>query len=61
MHDKNGHPLKVGDRVTVEFEIVEVAATEEFCNANLKTVEPMYPSDRRDSYWLNTKQTVKVQ
>lgn len=35
MHDKNGKPLKVGDKVTVEAVILETYATEDFCNVQL--------------------------
>lgn len=39
MHDKNGNPIKKGDRVTVEAEIIDTAATDEFCNVTLKVGE----------------------
>lgn len=32
MHDKNGKPIKKGDRVRIEGVIENTAATEEFCN-----------------------------
>lgn len=35
MHDKNGKPIKTGDRVTVEAVIAETYATEDFCNVQL--------------------------
>lgn len=35
MHDKNGKPLKVGDKVTVEAVIRETYATDEYCNVQI--------------------------
>ena len=35
MHDKNGKPIKKGDKVTVEAVIAETYATEDFCNVQL--------------------------
>lgn len=62
MHDKNGKPLKVGDRVTLECVITETAATEDFCNIQLQTVEPFWPeANRFDKQWANAKQVVKVE
>lgn len=36
MHDKNGKPIKQGDKVIVEAVIAETYATEDFCNVQLK-------------------------
>lgn len=59
-HDKNGELLQVGDRVTLELEIQEIAMTEDYCNMKVKTVEPFYPDTNRfDSQWVNAKQLVK--
>lgn len=60
MHDKNGNPLAVGDRITIEAEVIRCDPGEEFCNVQVRTIEPMYPSDRRDTITLNTRQLVKV-
>lgn len=35
MHDKNGKPIKKGDKVLVEAVIAETHATEDFCNVQL--------------------------
>jgi len=62
MHDKDGKPLRVGDKVTIEYEIVESAATEDYCNLKVKTVLPFYPDvNRFDTSWVNSKQTSKVE
>jgi hypothetical protein len=61
MHDRDGKPLAVGDTVTIAFVITDTSATEDYCNVQLQTVEPMFPSNRFDKYWFNAKQTVKVE
>lgn len=35
MHDKNGKPIKKGDKVIVEAIVEETFATDEFCNVQL--------------------------
>jgi len=35
MHDKNGKPIKTGDKVRIEAVIEETYATDEFCNVKL--------------------------
>lgn len=61
-HDKDGKEIKVGDRVTIEFEVKEVHMTENFCNVNLRSVIPMPPYN--DQFLtvaaVNTRQCVKV-
>lgn len=37
MHDKNGNPLKKGDKVLIEAVITETYATDEFCNIQCQT------------------------
>lgn len=58
-HDMNGTELKVGDRVLIEFVIKEIHLTEEYCNCNLDSVIPMYPSRNTSSIVINTKQCEK--
>jgi hypothetical protein len=36
MHDKNGKPIKKGDRVLIEAEITDTSTSETFCNVTLK-------------------------
>ena len=59
-HDKNGAPLKAGDRVTIEAVVQDVQTGEEYCNVNVKTIEPMFPGNDRTSITLNAKQVVLV-
>lgn len=35
MHDKNGKPIKKGDKVIVEAVVLETYATTDFCNVQL--------------------------
>jgi hypothetical protein len=60
MHDKNGVLLEVGDLVIVPCRVIEAQAHTEYCNLKLETVEPMHPSDRKDTLVVNTKQVYKV-
>jgi hypothetical protein len=61
-HDVNGVEIKVGDRVTIEFEVKEVYMTHDFCNVKLRSKLPMPPYHDQfiDLAAVNTRQTVKV-
>lgn len=61
-HDVNGVELKVGDRVTIEFEVKEVYLTEDFCNLKLRSMlsMPPYRDSCIDLSAVNSRQTVKV-
>ena len=59
-HDKNGNPLKAGDRVRVLMEVEEIYQTDELCNARLVTVEPMWPGTSKASMTVNGRQVEKV-
>lgn len=59
-HDKNGTPIEVGDRVIVEFEVLKVWDSGDYCNVNLRSVELMPGNGHAlDISAINTKQTVK--
>jgi hypothetical protein len=60
MHDKNGVLLHEGDIVTLKATVVTLHGNPEFCNVTIETVEPMYPSDRKDKYTVNTRQIEKI-
>lgn len=59
-HDKNKQPIKEGDRVNVEFTVKRVYETEGggYCNAELETVEPMYPTENKSQLTINARQCV---
>jgi hypothetical protein len=61
-HDSIGQEIKVGDHVTIEFEVKEVHMTEEYCNVRLKSILPMPPYTDQfiDLVAVNTRECVKV-
>lgn len=59
-HDANGNLLKVGDEVVLRAVVEDVQAHAEWCNCSIRTIHPMYPSDRKDLYTLSTRQLEKV-
>lgn len=60
-HDKNGTPLKEGDKVLVEFDVKEVSANADFCNCKCETTLPMLPGTQPVTIWFNTKQVLLLQ
>lgn len=58
-HDKNNKVLNIGDKVMIEAVVTQVNMGEEFCNATMETVEPMYPGTYKTVITLNAKQVVK--
>lgn len=59
-HDAEGNLLQVGDIVNLPCKIKEIYMTEEYCNCSLEMVCPMYPTNRKDSVTVNTRQVKKV-
>lgn len=55
-HDLSGNELKVGDRVLIPCRIKALHLTEEYCNLDLETIQPMYPGDKLNNFTLNSKQ-----
>jgi hypothetical protein len=43
-HDLNGKLVKVGQIVSMKFRVTSVSTGEEYCNANLESVEKLYPA-----------------
>lgn len=61
MHDRNGKPLKVGDKVNVPCTITACMSGEtDWCNVTLVTDVPMGTRTVGDSITLNAKQTELV-
>lgn len=60
-HDIHGKLLSVGDTVKVLCRVKEIHNTEEYCNVNLETLQPMYPGEHRSGIVLNAKQVEKVE
>lgn len=64
MHDKFGNPIKKGDRVTVEAEITDTNAGDEYCNVTLKVGEKGQehgPFNVTTSVVVNAKQTTLIE
>lgn len=57
-HDRNGTPLKAGDRVTVELIVRSVSPNADACNVTLETPKPMPPGGVENCMTINTKQTL---
>lgn len=60
-HDRNGQPLRVGDEVLVFCKVEQIHVGEEYCNVQLKTIEPMYPGEHSTVITLNGKQIVRLE
>jgi hypothetical protein len=54
MHDRNGTPLQVGDRVSVELIIRDIYAGEDYCNVTAETALGRRPDGIKDYVTTNT-------
>jgi len=59
-YDRNGHELRVGERVTVPCRVKAIHLNEEYCNVDLETEHPMYPGDHVTPLILNSKQVERA-
>lgn len=59
-HDRDGHELKVGDKVLIPATVQSMQLGDTYCNVSLSTDEPMYPGDYKTNISLNGKQVCKV-
>lgn len=56
-HDKNGTLVNVGAKVRVDFTVTQVyQGDDNYCNASLETVEPMFPGEHKTALTINTRQ-----
>ena len=61
MHDANGHPLKVGDKVLVPAVITSLGGGEEYCNVGIETTLGRRPDGLKEKMSaINTAVLVKV-
>lgn len=60
-HDKRNNLIVVGDILYIPVEVIRLQTGDEFCNAEVKTVEKMYPGEHYSNLVINTKQTVKAE
>ncbi len=58
MHDKNGNPVNVGDKVLIIAEVKQTHATDEYCNVGLLIgfEEAHGPFNVQSNIVLNAKQ-----
>ncbi|MGH2903914.1 MAG: hypothetical protein ACRDK7_10070 [Solirubrobacteraceae bacterium] len=50
MHDRNGTALKVGDVVSIEFEINSVSPGEDYCNVSARSVLGRKPDGQKEYF-----------
>ena len=58
-HDRSGNQLAVGDLVAVPCRVARVTTGEEYCNVDLETVHPMFPTQTPSTVTLNARQVEK--
>lgn len=64
MHDRNGNPVKAGDRVHLVGTIEETSSGEEYCNVKVKVTEEGQehgPNNVQCTIWVNAKQTELIE
>ena len=54
MHDLNGTPLKIGDKITIEYEINYVNPGEDFCNIGAQSVHGRKPDGSKECFSGNS-------
>jgi len=62
MHDANGTPLKVGDRVMIPCVIIDLCqGTPDYCNVGVETTLGRRPDGQKEIFRaINTAQLVKL-
>lgn len=64
MHDRNGNPVKVGDRVQIQGEITSTSAVDEYCNVTIRVTEKGQehgPHNVQGTVVVNAKQTELIE
>lgn len=54
MHDLNGTALKIGDRVTIEYEITHVSTGPDYCNISAQSVHARKPDGQLEHFAGNS-------
>jgi hypothetical protein len=61
MHDANGTPLKVGDKVIIPGVVTQLSPMEDYCNVSVETTLGRKPDGEKNTFGaINTAQIVKV-
>ncbi len=50
MHDRNGTPLQVGDRVLIEGTVTALAGGEDYCNVTVQTLAGRRPDGAKETF-----------
>jgi hypothetical protein len=61
MHDVNGTPLKVGDKVFIPATITELQAHPDLCNASVRPLSMRGAEGREERMTVNTAQLLLVE
>ena len=55
MHDRNGTPLQVGDRVMLEATVTQLHGGEDFCNVTVQSIAGRRPDGSKETvHAINT-------
>ena len=54
MHDLNGTPLKVGDRIKIEYVITSVSPGPDYCNISAQSLHPRKPDAQPEHFSGNS-------
>lgn len=54
MHDLNGTPLKVGDKITIEYVIESTSAGPDYCNITAKSTHGRRPDGMKETFCGNS-------
>lgn len=54
MHDRNGTPLKVGDVITVEYQITSVSPGPDYCNITAQSIDGRKPDGLKECFSGNS-------
>ncbi len=54
MHDVNGTPLKVGDKVSIEYTIKTITSGPDYCNITAESVYVRRPDGLRETFCGNS-------
>jgi len=61
MHDRNGTPLKKGDKIMIEYIITGIISGEGYCNISARSVLGRKPDGEREYFSGNTAVVLLVE
>lgn len=60
-HDRNGTPLRVGDKIMIEYVITDIQPTEDYCNITALNIAGRKPDGEPEYFSGNAAVTTLVQ